>query len=152
MERLQDFEVATHSAVCALKGGRKFKCCAVLLAGMLLGLFSYAVLRQIGSYLIVQDALRPATAIVALVGHTPFHELEAARLYQAGLAPQVVIVRDGRNAESEALQHLGIKKPQSWELSRAVLIRQGVPESAIVIPIDEGKGTLEELQAGLQRA
>ena len=148
MERLQDFEVVTPgSAVCALKGSRKFKFCAVLLAGMLLGL-SYAVLlRQIGSYLIVQDALRPATAIVALAGQTPFRELEAARFYHAGLAPRVVIVRDGRNAESEALQQLGIKKPQSWELSRAVLIRQGVPESAIAIPVDEGKGTVEELQA-----
>jgi uncharacterized SAM-binding protein YcdF (DUF218 family) len=49
--------------------------------------------------------------------------------------------------ESEALQQLGVKKPPSWELSRAVLIQQGVPPSAIVIAKDEGIGTLEELQA-----
>ena len=116
MERLQDFEVAKPgSPISALKRSRKFKTCAVLLAGVLLVIVSYPVLlRQIGSYLIVQDALRPAAAIVVLAGQTPVRELEGARLYHAGLAPQVIIVRDRRNAESEALQQLRIKKPQSW--------------------------------------
>lgn len=149
MLRVRDFEVAKlGSPVCALKKSWKFKFGAVLLAGLLLAaLASVLLLQQIGAFLIVEDSLRPATAIVALAGHTPFRELEAARLYRAGLAPQVVIVREAPNAESAALQQLGIKKPQTWELSRAVLIQQGVPDSAIVIPVDEGIGTLEELQA-----
>ena len=45
------------------------------------------------------------------------------------------------------LHQLGVKKVQEWELARAVLIQQGVPASAILIPKDEGVGTLEELQA-----
>jgi len=131
-----------------LRNSRSLRCAAVLLAGFLVAGFAYVpILREIASFLIVEDSVQPARAIVALAGQTPFRELEAARLYRAGLAPQVVIVREAPNAESEALRQLGIKKPQTWELSRAVLIQQGVPDSAIVIPVDEGIGTLEELQA-----
>jgi uncharacterized SAM-binding protein YcdF (DUF218 family) len=105
------------------------------------------MLRQIGSLLIVEDSLRPAAAIVALGGQAPFREIEAAKLYHGGLAPQVVIVREAPSAESEALQRLGVKKVPQWELARAVLIQQGVPGQAIVIPEDDAVGTLEELQA-----
>ena len=59
----------------------------------------------------------------------------------------MVIVREAPDAEAAALQQLGIKKPQTWELSRAVLIHQGVPDSAIVIAVDKSIGTLEELEA-----
>ena len=95
----------------------------------------------------VEDPLRPAAAIVALGGQTPFREMEAANFYRSGFATQVFIVREAPNAESDALKQLGIKKPQTWELARAVLIQQGVPPEAIVIPKDEAIGTLEELQA-----
>jgi uncharacterized SAM-binding protein YcdF (DUF218 family) len=73
--------------------------------------------------------------------------MEAAKLYRAGWAPQVVIVRQPPNAETEALRELGIKRPQGWEVSRAVLIQQGVPASSIVTPTAKAGGTLEELQA-----
>lgn len=149
MVKVRDFEAAKlGSPVCALIKSWKFKFCGVLLAVLLLTAFAYVLLlQQIGAFLIVEDSLRPATAIVALAGQTPFRELEAARLYRAGLAPQVIIVREAPDAEAAALQQLGIKKNQTWELSRAVLIQQGVPYSAIIIPLEEGIGTLEELEA-----
>jgi uncharacterized SAM-binding protein YcdF (DUF218 family) len=105
------------------------------------------ILREVASFLLVEDTLRPAGAIVALAGHTPFREIEAAKLYRAGLAPQVIIVREALTVEAEALKQIEIRKPQSWELSHAVLVQQGVPPEAIVIPKDDAKGTLEELQA-----
>jgi uncharacterized SAM-binding protein YcdF (DUF218 family) len=127
---------------------RSLRCGAVSLAVFILAGFAYVpILREIASFLIVDDSLQAAAAIVALGGQTPFREIEAAKLYRAGLAPRVVIVREAPTAESQALQQLGIKKRQTWELSRAVLIQQGVPDSAIVIPEGEGLGTLEELQA-----
>ena len=82
-----------------------------------------------------------------MAGQTPFREMEAAKLYQAGWAPQIFVVREAVTDESQALKQLGIKKPQSWELSRGVLIQQGVPSSAIIIPEGDAVGTLEELQA-----
>jgi uncharacterized SAM-binding protein YcdF (DUF218 family) len=114
---------------------------------VLVGAAHASILREIASFLIVEDSLRPAVAIVALGGQTPFREMEAARLYRSGFAPQVFVVREAPNAESDALKQLGVKKPQTWELARAVLIQQGVPPEAIAIPKDGATGTLEELQA-----
>jgi len=120
----------------------------VLLAAMLLVVFAHVpILRALGSFLIIEDPLRPAAAIVALGGDPPFREMEAATLYRAGWAPRVVIVRGARREESKALQDLGIDVGETWELSREVLIRQGVPRSAILVPKDEAVGTLEELRA-----
>ena len=100
-----------------------------------------------GSFLVVEDPLRPAGAIVALGGDPPFREMEAAKLYRAGWATRVVVVRGARREESKTLQDMGIEVGETWELSREVLIRQGVPASAILVPKDEAEGTLEELRA-----
>lgn len=127
---------------------RSVQCVACLVGGLLLvSLASAPLLRGIADFLIVEDSLEHAAAIVALAGHVPFREIEAAKLYRAGLAPQVVIVRGAPNAEAEALRDLGIKKRGAWEVSREVLLQQGVPESAIVILTIKAGGTLEELQA-----
>jgi uncharacterized SAM-binding protein YcdF (DUF218 family) len=121
---------------------------AVVLAGLLLGGFAYVpILRGIASFLIVEDSLQPAAAIIPLGGQAPFREMEAAKLYHAGWAAVVMVVREAPSDESEALNELGIKKTQAWEISREVLIQQGIPASAIRIPKDESVGTLEELQA-----
>ena len=123
----------------------------VLLAAIVLVGFAPASLfRGVASFLIVEDPLEPAAAIVVFGGQLPFREMEAARLYRAGWAPQVVIVRGSRREESKALQDLQIEVREAWELSRAVLIRQGVPPSAIVVPEEEAEGTLEESQVAVR--
>ena len=120
----------------------------ILVAAIVLAGFSgVPLLRGVASFLIVEDPLEHAAAIISLGGQLPFRELEAAELYRAGWAPKVIIVRTLPSPEVEALKALKIKKPQDWELSIEVLQQQGVPASAIVIPNDEGVGTLEELQA-----
>jgi uncharacterized SAM-binding protein YcdF (DUF218 family) len=130
------------------KGRRLFQCVAVVVVGFLLaGLASAPILRGIADFLIVEDPLEHAAAIVPLAGQTPFREMEAAKLYRAGLAPQVVIVQGAPNAESEALRDLGIRTRGGWDVSREVLIQQGVPASAIVVLTSKAGGTLEELQA-----
>ena len=130
------------------RNSRRLQCLALLLVGMLLVGFAHVpILREIASFLITEDTLEPAAAIVALGGEPPFREMEAAKLYRAGWAPRVVIVRGARREELKALQNMGIEVGERWELSREVLIRQGVPASAILVPEDEAEGTLEELQA-----
>jgi uncharacterized SAM-binding protein YcdF (DUF218 family) len=131
-----------------LETNRLLQCVAVLVASLLLaGFASGPILRGIALFLIVEDPLEHAAAIVPLAGQTPFREMEAAKLYRAGLAPQIVIVRAAPSAETEALRELGFETRQVRELSREVLIRQGVPASAIVVLAIEAGGTLEELQA-----
>ena len=103
------------------------------------------LLRSVATALIVEDALEPAAAIVALGGQVPFRPMEAAELYRAGWAPRVVVVRGARLEEHQALRRLGIVLPESWEIEREVLLRRGVPASAILVPEGEAEGTLEEL-------
>lgn len=110
-----------------------------------------AFLRGIATVLVTEDRLEPAAAIVVLAGHLPFREIEAARLYHAGWAPQLVFVRLAEGKEQRMLRSLGVAFTEGWEVSREVLLKLGVPASAIVIPKEEVKGgTLEELQVVLR--
>ena len=121
---------------------------AVLLAAIVLvGAARVPIMREVASFLIVEDSLKPAAAIVALGGQAPFRQIEAARLYHAGWAPLVFVVQEGPSDEAEALRELGIQVVPEWELSRQVLLRRGVPASAIIVPEGKSSGTLEELQA-----
>jgi uncharacterized SAM-binding protein YcdF (DUF218 family) len=128
--------------------GRKARWAGVLLAGVALVAFGHvAILREIGAFLIVEDSLRPAAAIIALGGEPPFREMEAARLYREGWASRVIVVRGARNEEWKAFRDMGIVEEETWERSRKVLIRQGVPPAAILVPNEMAEGTLEELKA-----
>ena len=99
-----------------------------------------------GAVLVVEDPLEPAAGIVVLGGHVPLRAMEAADLYRAGWAPRLVLVRGARREEEQAMESLGIVVPGEWELSREVLLRVGVPSSAILVGEGEAADTLEELQ------
>ena len=65
---------------------RVLQCAAVLLTALVVAGFSGApILRGLASFLIVEDSLRPAAAIVALGGQTPFREMEAQGISNFGL-------------------------------------------------------------------
>ena len=50
-------------------------------------------IRGVGRWLVVQDALEPAQAIVVLSGRMPVRAREAAEIYRQGFAAQVWITR-----------------------------------------------------------
>jgi uncharacterized SAM-binding protein YcdF (DUF218 family) len=104
------------------------------------------LLRAAASFLIIEDPLTPATAILALGGGTPFREIEAANLYKARWAPRVIIGRDSGSVETKTLEQLGVRLQEGWEVSRDVLMRLGVPDEAIRIWQFQTGGTLEELK------
>jgi len=81
-----------------------------------------------------------------LGGQPPFREIEAARLYRAGWAPKVIVIPGALREEQQALSELGIRVPEGWEISREVLLKKGVPSSAIIAPKGRAEGTLEELK------
>ena len=126
---------------------RRLWCGAGLVATIVLvGLTHAPLLQRVASFLIVEDSLEQAAAIVVMGGQSPFREMEAAKIYRAGLAPSVVVARGIRWEEQQTLRKLGVKVPEGWETSREVLLRLGVPLSAIIVPADRAEGTLEELQ------
>lgn len=120
-------------------------------AGFAIGLtlFSLAstpILRSMANFLIVEDALEPAQAIVSLAGQTPYREMEAAKLYQAGWAPQIIIVGRNSSDRCESFRNSGRKKNYTWEMSREILMQHGVPQDAILVLSIKSGGTLEELR------
>ncbi|MCS7312474.1 MAG: YdcF family protein [Acidobacteria bacterium] len=96
--------------------------------------------------MVVEDRLEPAVAITVLNGHLPFRAMEAAELYRAGWAPQVALIRSHLGWEDRTLQELGIHRPQEWDWSREVLIRMGVPPSAIRFIDGHPRTTDEEVR------
>ena len=109
------------------RNSRRLQCVTVLLAGMLLvGIAHVPILREIASFLITEDTLEPAAAIVPLGGQIPFREMEAAKLYRAGWAPKAIVIPRALREEQQALSELGIRVPESWEISpqSSVRVRQ----------------------------
>jgi uncharacterized SAM-binding protein YcdF (DUF218 family) len=132
----------------ALQKNRALRCGAVFLSAVVLVGFAHVpILRGVASFLIVEDSLRPAAAIVPLAGEIPFREMEAAKLYRAGWAPRIIIKPTAPREEAKAFEEMGIAVSEQWELRREVLLQQGVPAAAILIPKAGAEGTLEELQA-----
>ncbi|MBI1748986.1 MAG: YdcF family protein [Acidobacteria bacterium] len=119
----------------------------LMAAAILMGLGYCALLRGVATFLVVEDVLAPAQAIVVLGGQLPFRAIAGANLYRAGWAPRVVLVRSAPQEAQHALMKLGMSTPEEWEVSHRILTRLGVPPSAILIPAQAvDGGTLEELQ------
>jgi uncharacterized SAM-binding protein YcdF (DUF218 family) len=101
---------------------------------------------ELGAWLIVEDALSPARAVVALGGQVPFRPMEAAAIYRQGWAPEVWITRGIQEAEQAALRELKVEVPTEDVHSRAVLERLGVPPTAIRVLSEPVESTAEEVR------
>src|SRR5437867_900169 len=106
-----------------------------------------ACLRSAGSWLIVEDPLQPAGAIVVFGGQVPFRAMEAARTYHQGWAREVWLTQSAASDEDVALDKLGIERPSDSEISRRVVERLGVPASAVRMLPERIVNTAEEVRA-----
>jgi uncharacterized SAM-binding protein YcdF (DUF218 family) len=99
----------------------------------------------VGHWLVVEDPLDKAQAIVVLSGRIPVRAVEAARLYHAGYAPQIWLTRPEQPGAS--LEALGI--PYSGEdfFNERVLEHEGVPSSAICVLGPAINNTADEVSA-----
>ncbi|MGH9707977.1 MAG: YdcF family protein [Candidatus Acidiferrales bacterium] len=100
--------------------------------------------RGAGRWLVRQDALAPADAIFVLSGGLPYRAEEAAKIFRAGYAKEIWLSRP--YAPVEELTRLGVSFTGEEEYSREVLIRQGVPDSAIHILPDTIVDTEQEIE------
>ena len=121
---------------------------ALLLAAMIAGTW---FLFYGGRYLQHEDPLQRVDAIFVLGGTRLERPLEAVDLYREGYAP-LVILSPGRQPESAEwlVRRKGIALPADLELVRNVMIRLGVPASAIMPTGGYVDNTAEE--ANLLRA
>jgi uncharacterized SAM-binding protein YcdF (DUF218 family) len=99
----------------------------------------------IGRWLVVEDPLEKASAIVVLSGRVPMRALEAARLYQSGWAPQVWLTHP--NEPTASLAALDIDDPGEDALSARVLQHGGVPPAGIHTLTPAIANTADEIRA-----
>lgn len=107
---------------------------------------------RVGQWLVVEDQLEPAQAIVVLSGGMPVRAREAAEIYRQGFAAQVWVTRPVGPAEE--LQQMDIPFLGEEYYSRKVLIHLGVPADAIRIlekPVVNTEEEVLEIAAELRR-
>ena len=114
---------------------------AIVLAPVLL--IGIVALRGLGSWLVVQDPLAKADAIFVLGGTRFERPLEAVELYKAGWAPRIALMRQVSDYGEVHLMQQGIPYPREVDAQVDVMVRLGVPESAITI-FNEANSTAEE--------
>jgi uncharacterized SAM-binding protein YcdF (DUF218 family) len=119
---------------------------AVLAAIVLLAAYLMAtpLLRAAGRYLVLDEPLEKADAIVVLSGSFPDRILEAVDLYAAGMAPQIVLCREPENGGFRQLRERGVVLPRGYELNQAVAEQLAVPSEAILVVDRADRSTFSE--------
>ena len=117
------------------------------LAGLfaLMILLSVVFLLNVGHWLVVEDPLTKAQAIVVLSGRLPMRALAAAQLYRDGFAPDVWVTHPAQPGES--LAALGIAYDGEDVYNTRVLSHEGVPVEAIHVLPNPIVNTADEMAA-----
>jgi uncharacterized SAM-binding protein YcdF (DUF218 family) len=97
-----------------------------------------------GRYLVVEQPLQHADAIVVLAGTRAERWLEAVDLFRAGWAPQIVLSRGRIEDAEERLREMGIRFPQDAELVRDAMVQMKVPDTAITLLPESLDNTAQE--------
>jgi len=133
----------------ARKHSFRFVALIIVLAVCVAGVFAF---RGAGRWLVREDPLGPADAIVVLSGSMPARAEEAGRIFNMGYAHEVWVSRPVSPAEE--LEGMGINYLGEEDFNRAVLIHEGVPESDVGIfpqPIVNTEQEIEEISAEMRR-
>ena len=105
-----------------------------------------------GTYLVVQQPLEHADAIVVLAGPRAERWLEAVDLFREGWAPRIVLSR-GRIDNGEArLSAMGIRFPQDADLARDAMLQMKIPADAIVLLPESLDNTAQEAASARRMA
>jgi uncharacterized SAM-binding protein YcdF (DUF218 family) len=118
----------------------------ILVSAALLCTLGVLAFLRAGAWLVSEDPLHHARAIVVFGGKVPFRAMEAAKLYKEGWADEVWVTQGGLFSDDIALAKLGIEATPEYAYSRMVLERLGVPLSAIRILPGNNANTAQEVR------
>lgn len=108
-----------------------------------LGVAAFAFRRPLlsgyANWWVINEPAEKADAVLVLGGGLQYRTFAAASLYQAGLAPKILIC----NAEPSPTDEIGLTMKES-ELMRQVLLKQRVPASAIQLIGTNVTSTVQE--------
>jgi uncharacterized SAM-binding protein YcdF (DUF218 family) len=151
-EELRLMALESSSETTVLRHRRKKRRIVLVFAGVVL-LGAVFVFLCIGRWLVVEDPLEKAQAIVVLSGRMPLRTIEAAKLYREGYAPKVWLTHS--TEPGATLETMGIPYHGEDFYASQVLMHEGVPEGDIRLlepPIintaDELAATSAALEAG----
>jgi uncharacterized SAM-binding protein YcdF (DUF218 family) len=105
--------------------------------------FGFFAGRNMGRWLVREDALQHADVIVVLSGGLPYRAQGAADIYKAGYAPEVWVSYP--TGPQQELSKLGIHFVGEEEYNREILIHEGVPENNVAIFSDQIINTEQEV-------
>lgn len=128
---------------------RRLRRAAFILAPLLL--LSVFLFRGLGSWLVVQDPLDRADAIVVLGGTMYERQMEAVDLYKEGWAPRLYVLRELADWGEAELIRRGIPYTRIVDLQIDTIKKLGVPADRIHV-LDAAGSTAEEAQHVLRLA
>jgi uncharacterized SAM-binding protein YcdF (DUF218 family) len=105
-----------------------------------------------GTYLVVQQPLEHADAIVVLAGTRAERWLEAVDLFRDGWAPRIVLSRGRIDTGEARLSAIGIRFPQDADLAREAMLQMKVPADAIVLLPESLDNTAQEAASARRMA
>jgi len=108
--------------------------------------------RGAGRWLVREDVLGPADAIMVLSGSMPARAEEAARIFRMGYAREVWVSRP--EGPAAMLAQMGIRYQGEEDYNREVLIHEGVPEADVrIVPnvIINTEQEVEEVASEMRR-
>ena len=105
----------------------------------------YALL-NVGRFLTKEDPIQKADAIAVLAGTRLDRPLEGVDLYQAGYAPTIVLTYEIPERALAEAGRRGAALPVVADEARGVMIKLGVPPSAIIQPARIHGNTAQEAQ------
>ena len=114
----------------------------MLAPALLIGFF---VLRGLGSWLVVEDPLQKADAIVVLGGTMYERQMEAVDLFKEGWAPRIYVLRELADWGEAELIARGITYTRVVDLQIDTMQQLGVPSDRIDV-LDAAGSTAEEAQ------
>jgi uncharacterized SAM-binding protein YcdF (DUF218 family) len=106
-------------------------------------LLSAVTVPRLGAWLVVQDPLEKADALVVLGGTMYERPLEAVELYLEGWAPRLYLFREIADWGEDELVRRGVTYLRSVDVQVDALHRLGVPQDAITI-LDQANSTAQE--------
>ena len=123
---------------------RRLLAISILAILALLVVIGVMVFRSAGHWLVREDPLSKADVIVVLSGGLPFRAESAAGVFKSGYAPAAWVSKP--EGPQEELAALGIHFVGEEEYNREILVREGVPDSAIQIFPDAIANTQDEVE------
>lgn len=103
-----------------------------------------SLLKAAGRHLDAETPPKEADVAVVLSGGFPFRPMEAAELYREGIVRRIIVDEERSPDGTDRLRHLGITLPTAAAVSVKVLMRLGVPASAIDVIANPSDSTRDE--------